>query len=75
MHRASRSGRGKPSAIMYNGCFRGISRTRSFQENRPFDFKARVVLKPLVSLMGLLVACSARIRVDTHKDRQNDYIP
>ena len=44
---------------------RHISRTQSFQENRPFLSQARVVLKPLVSLIGRLVACSARISVDT----------
>ena len=44
-----------------------------------FSFKARIVLKPLVSLIGCLVACSARISVDTHThtdrqtDRQTDY--
>ena len=39
-----------------------------------FSFKARIVLKPLVSLIGCLVACSARISVDTHTqtDRQTD---
>ena len=65
VHRASGSGRGKPSA---HGLFSRhiISRTQSFQQNRPFNFQARVVLKPLVSLLGRLVACSARISVDTH---------
>ena len=43
-----------------------ISRTQSFQENRPFIFQARVVLKPLVSLIGRLVAC---ISVDTQTDK------
>ena len=37
---------------------------QSFQENRLFNFQARVVLKPLVSLIGHLVA---RINVDTHR--------
>ena len=46
------------------------SRTQSFQENRPFIFRARVVLNPLVSLMGRLVACSARISVDRQTDRR-----
>ena len=45
---------------------RHISRTQSFQENRPFNFQARVVLKPLVSLTDRRVACSSRISVDTH---------
>ena len=39
---------------------------QSFQENRLIQFQVRVVLKPLVSLIGHLVACSARISVDTH---------
>ena len=46
-------------------CFHSIiiSRMQSFQENRPFSFQARVVLKPLVSLIGRRVA---RISIDTH---------
>ena len=51
-------------------CFHGISRTQSFQENRPFIFQVRVLLKMLVSLMGLLVACSARIAAYRWTDRQ-----
>ena len=43
------------------------SRTQSFQENRLFIIQ---VLKPLVPLIGRLVACSARICVDTQTDRQ-----
>ena len=43
---------------------------QSSQENRLFIFQARVVLKPLVLLIGSLVACSARISVDTHTDTQ-----
>ena len=42
----------------------------SVKEIRPFTFQARVVLKPLVSIIGRLVACSARISVNTH--RQTD---
>ena len=55
-------------------CFHGtlISGTQLFQENRPFSFQARVVLKPLISLIGRLVACSARINVDTQAGRQTD---
>ena len=34
----------------------------------PF-FKVRVVLKPFISLIGHLVACSARISVDTQTHR------
>ena len=48
-------------------------RTQLFQENRPFIYEAGVILKLLVSLMGRFVACSARISVDTHTDRQDDY--
>ena len=50
---------------------RHISRTQSFQENRPFIFQVRVVLKTLVSLMGLLEPCSVRIAADrrTHTHR------
>ena len=51
---------------------RHISRTQSFQENRPFIFQARVALKPLVSLIGRLVTCSARISIDRQTDRQTD---
>ena len=47
--------------------FHGIS-----QENGRFGFHARVVLKPLVLVIGRLVACSARISVDTHTHRQTD---
>ena len=39
---------------------------KSFEENRLIHFQAPVVLNPLVSLMGRLVACSAGISVDTH---------
>ena len=56
--------------IMHIGFFasfsRHISRTQSFQENGLIDFQVRVVLKPFISLIGHLVACSARISVDTH---------
>ena len=47
-------------------------RTQLFQENRPFIYEAGVILKLLVSLMGRFVACSARISVDTHTDRQTN---
>ena len=36
-------------------------------------FQAQVVLKQLVSLIGCLVACSARTSVDTHTHRQTNY--
>ena len=57
--------------ILVFGLFsRHISQTQSFQENHPFIiFQARVVLKPLVSLIGSLVACSARISIDTQTDK------
>ena len=42
------------------------------KENHPFIFQTRVVLKPLVSLIGCLVACSARISVDTHTHTHTD---
>ena len=45
---------------------RHISRMQSFQENRPFIFQARVVLKPLLLLTCRFVAC---ISVDTHTDK------
>ena len=46
-----------------------ISGTQSFQENRLFYFHAFVALKLLVSLIGRLVACTARISVDRQTDR------
>ena len=52
VHRASGSGRGKAQCDL--ACFHGISLER--------------VLNPLVSLMGRLVACSARISVDRQTD-------
>ena len=47
-----------------------ISGMQSFQENRLFYFHAFVALKLLVSLIGRLVACTARISVD--RSRQTD---
>ena len=44
-------------------------RTSSFYH---YIFRALAVLKPLVSLISRFVACSARISVDTHTDRQTD---
>ena len=46
---------------------RHIPRTQSFQENHLFNFQACVVLKPPVSLIGRLVACSTIISVDTQR--------
>ena len=53
-----------PVRLWFFACFHGIS--QPFQENLPFIFQASVVLKPLVSLIGRLIACSARISVDTN---------
>ena len=58
--------------IGFFACFLGIS--QSFQENRPFVFHARVVMKSLVSLIGRPVACSVRISVDTHTDTQTSQL-
>ena len=73
VYRASRSGRGKPSAHYAHWIFhffsQPISRKQSFQANGLFIFKARVVLKPLVSLKGRLEACSGNIRVDRQTDK------
>ena len=69
-------GRGNPVLIIHIGflaCFsRHISRMQSFQQNRHIVFPALVALKLLVSLISRLVACSPRIVVDTHTDRQTD---
>ena len=55
---------------------RHISRTQLFQQNRHITFLALVALKLLVSLISRHVACSARIVVDKHTDRQTiDLIP
>ena len=56
--------------IMHIVFSRHISRTQSFQQNRHVIFLALVALKLLVSLISCLVACSARIVVDTQTDRQ-----
>ena len=53
---------------------RHISGTQSFQENRLFNFHAFVALKLLVSLIGRLVACTARISVDGQTDRRTDQV-
>ena len=49
------------------------SRTQSFQQNRSLSFQAREVLQPLVSLIGRLVACSARIAADRRTHTQTKY--
>ena len=55
-----------------------LVRTQLFQQNHHIIFLALVALKLLVSLISLLVACSARIVVDRQTDKQtdtqNDYI-
>ena len=48
-------------------------KTQLFQENRHFYFQALIVLKPLVSLIAHLVACSARIAGDTQTHTQTKY--
>ena len=66
--------RGKPVliCILARLFSRHISRTQSFQQNRHINFHALVALKLLVSLISRLVACSARIVVDTQTNRQTD---
>ena len=66
--RASGSGRSKPSAIMH--VFTAYFSNAVVLGKSPFIFLARVVLKALVSLIGHLKACSARIRVDAQIDKQ-----
>ena len=60
----------KRATYMYVLISRHISRMQSFQQNRHIIFLALVALKLLVSLIICLVACSARIVVDTQTDRQ-----
>ena len=48
---------------------RHISRTQSFQENRHFKFQVFIVLKTLVSLIGRLQPCSARIAAYRQTDK------
>ena len=67
VHRASGSGCAKLSAIVhicFFACYHGMSLKCSRFRKITF-LQAHVVLKPLVSLIGRLVACSARISVDT----------
>ena len=49
-----------------------ISGTQSFQENRHININVLVAQKPLVPLIGRLVACSVRTRTDRRTDRQTD---
>ena len=60
MHRASGSGQGKLGVIMLVGFFSHLSNAVDF------GLQVRMVLKPLVSLIGCLVACSERIAADKH---------
>ena len=48
------------------------SRTQSFQANRLIVFQVGVVLKTLISLIGLLEPCSARIYAHRQTDRLTD---
>ena len=72
----AKPGRGKPVLIMHIGffaCFHTISlKCSRFQQNRHIVFLALVALKLLVhvSLISSLVACSEKIVVDRHTDRQ-----
>ena len=74
----------RPMAIVVACFLRHISRMQSFQENSAgaaglelgrsskichIIFQARVALKPLVSLISHLVACSSRISIDRQTDR------
>ena len=52
------------SQFGFFACFHAISGTQSFVENRHIINYVLVVQKPLVALIGRLVACSARTRVD-----------
>ena len=53
-------------------CFHAISLVWNavVSGNRHLNFRVGVVLKPLVSLVGHLVTCSSRVRVD--RDRRTD---
>ena len=83
--KSKRIGRGKLVRLCILAFSWHISRTQSFKENL-FAYcvgtrleKETNHLKPLVSPIGCLVACSGRISVDTHthththKDRQTNY--
>ena len=74
VHRASRSGRGKPERLCILA-FPVFSRhICGTQENCLFNFHAFVALKLLVSVLGRLVAYSARTRVDRQTDRHTDQV-
>ena len=51
---------------------RHISGTQTFQENRHININVLIAQKPLVPLIGRLVTCSARTRMDRRTDRQTD---
>ena len=57
-------------------CFHGISLKHSRFRKSPFYFSGShiIVLKPLVSLIGHLLAGSASICVDKHTDQQRDLV-
>ena len=66
VHRANGSARDKPARLCILAFSLGFTAYLSnavVSANRPFIFQRRVVLKPLVSLIGRLVACCARISV------------
>ena len=52
---------------------RHISGTQLFQENRHVNINVLVAQKPLVPLIGRLVACSARTHTDRRTDKQTKY--
>ena len=63
----TRVGQGKPLLNYHIGflaCFHAIS--PECNQKSPFIFHTPIVLKPLVSLLGRLVACSARRAIDRY---------
>ena len=58
--------------VGFFSCLPHISGKQSFHDNRLFIFHAFVALKLLVSLIGRLAACSARINIDRQTDRWTD---
>ena len=72
VHRASGSAQGTPAllcilvfSLVFTPCFPNAVASGKHH----LYFQALVVLKPLVSLIGRLVACSARIAGDKRTDR------
>ena len=73
----AKPGRGQPVLIMHIGffaCFHAIPLERSRFSKSPLFFHTLVALKLLVSLISRLVACSARIVVDTQTDRHTNQV-